>query len=459
MVKVTDFTTFVTLGAYEYDGLGRRISETADSTTRHYYYSAGWQVLEERVGSSTDADRQFVWGTRYVDDLVLRDRDTSEPKNGVLNERLYALQDPNFNVAALANTGGAIQERYVYEAFGRAKVLDADFSADADGASDFGWEYRYTGRRYDLATGLYHYRNRPYHAELGCFLGRDPIGYGGGVNLYDYVGNAPLDMLDPFGLVPKPKPKNLCKLKTLFCLLAKKGKKVKIVLPKGVLPGGTHHFKGDLGKKYPKGVKFDADGFPDFSPYLADDIPGLKSSEVTIPDMTGVNQVDFPVANELAGIDEATRKRFGLTWHHHQDMETMQLIPSEINHPSATPHTGGAAFARAAREAGLWKTISGMGAAIFIPRLWELPEDATWLDYGKAGLRDTYDWVSPDPGVLDILEGHEEAAKIMSDSFLSIDQEALERKNKLKEELFAPHQMEKKPRRKKGGFWGWLFGW
>jgi hypothetical protein len=100
---------------YSYDGLDRRAVRTKYSggvatETRHYYYSAAWQDIEERVGSSTNAERQAVWGLRYVDNLVLRDRDTTG--SGTLNERLYGLQDPNWNITSVASTSGAVQERF-----------------------------------------------------------------------------------------------------------------------------------------------------------------------------------------------------------------------------------------------------------------------------------------------------------------------------------------------------------
>ncbi len=69
--------------------------------TRHFYYTSAWQVLEERVDSSASPTRQFVWGLRYIDDCVLRDRDTSG--SGMLDERLYALQDGNWNVTSVTN--------------------------------------------------------------------------------------------------------------------------------------------------------------------------------------------------------------------------------------------------------------------------------------------------------------------------------------------------------------------
>jgi hypothetical protein len=88
-----------TLGAYQYDGMNRRVVKTAGGTVRHYYYTAQWQIIEERVGSATTPDRQFVWGLRYLDDLVLRD-------NGTV--RFYAFHD-YFNCTAIVNTSGVVQ--------------------------------------------------------------------------------------------------------------------------------------------------------------------------------------------------------------------------------------------------------------------------------------------------------------------------------------------------------------
>jgi RHS repeat-associated protein len=63
----------------------------------------------------------------------------------------------------------------------------------------YAWTTLYTGRESDNGTGLYYYRARYYDATIGTFVGRDPIGYRGGINLYEYCGDDPLDGTDPYG--------------------------------------------------------------------------------------------------------------------------------------------------------------------------------------------------------------------------------------------------------------------
>ncbi len=185
LVKVVDGST--TIAEYQYDGLNRRVVKKlydsgSLSETRHIFLSAADQILEERVDSSTDADRQFTWGAGFIDALILRTRDTDS--NGSLDESLYALQDARWNVTALIDTSGSALERIIYNAYGASTIVEADFSADTDGVSDYDWEFRFTGREADRETGLHYFRARYYHCRIGRFLGRDPMTYVDGMNLY-----------------------------------------------------------------------------------------------------------------------------------------------------------------------------------------------------------------------------------------------------------------------------------
>ena len=210
----------------QYDGLNRRtvrkMEFMATEAYQHFYYNASWQILEMRPDSSgnppEDADPyyQYVWSARYIDSPVLRDRnadadgetgDLGKTGSG-LEERLYYLTDANFNVTTLVDTSGDAVEHYQYDPYGKLRVFNgaapdsdgAEWTDDPNNASDVSNVILYTGREYDPETGLYHYRTRPYHAELGRFISQDPIGYrAGDPNLYRYVGNSPVYGVDPTG--------------------------------------------------------------------------------------------------------------------------------------------------------------------------------------------------------------------------------------------------------------------
>jgi RHS repeat-associated protein len=91
-----------------------------------------------------------------------------------------------------------VVEKYTYDAYGTPVIRNA--SGAILTASAITNPHMFTGRRLDSETGLYHYRNRVYSPVIGRFLQRDPIGYFDSMNLFQYVGNSPLNWLDPFGL-------------------------------------------------------------------------------------------------------------------------------------------------------------------------------------------------------------------------------------------------------------------
>jgi len=184
------------VAAYQYDGATRRTTKTVGSDTHHYFYNDQWRPVEERVNAATTAERQYVWGVRYRDDLVFRERDTTG--DGSLDERLYVTHD-YYNPTAIINTSGFVEERYAYSAFGVRRIMGPDFSDRA--SSNFDWDFGFHGQFLDEESGYYNYAYRYYSPELGRFINRDPIEERGGINLYAFVGNSPVNRYDRFGLL------------------------------------------------------------------------------------------------------------------------------------------------------------------------------------------------------------------------------------------------------------------
>ncbi|MCP4485971.1 MAG: RHS repeat-associated core domain-containing protein [Gammaproteobacteria bacterium] len=61
-------------------------------------------------------------------------------------------------------------------------------------------DLRFPGQVYDVETGLYYNYFRYYDPETGRYVTSDPIGLYGGLNTFVYVGNDPINWIDPYGL-------------------------------------------------------------------------------------------------------------------------------------------------------------------------------------------------------------------------------------------------------------------
>jgi RHS repeat-associated protein len=109
----------------------------------------------------------------------------------VASTNYYYTRDHLGSIRELTNSAGVVQARYDYDPYGRRTKLSGTLDAD----------FGFTGHYYHQRSGLHLALFRAYDADLGRWISRDPIGEQGGINLYGYVGNNPVEIVDPLGLV------------------------------------------------------------------------------------------------------------------------------------------------------------------------------------------------------------------------------------------------------------------
>ena len=252
------------------------------------------------------------------------------PTAKLVNGKAYSIISDHLGTPILAvdSEGNEVWNRQL-DIYGRVK-REIKASSLGDDVRPF-IPFLYQGQYYDFETGLCYNRFRYYSPETGAYISQDPIGLMGGGNLYAYVGD-PNICLDIFGLakINKGKPK-----------YAPNEKKW---LEKG---GSIDKSLGDNNWKYTdwegNTVPY-VNGFPDFK--NGTDKEGNKTfvkQSVEIQDLQFNYTTDFTKANDEA-LKKGQPKESDTTWHHHENMITMQEVDEEI-HQRFT-HEGGCAASK-----------------------------------------------------------------------------------------------------------------
>lgn len=184
---------------FGYDWRGRRVSKKAWTTqgglptTDLRFVHDGWNLAAELDGANSVV-RSYAWGL----DLS-GSRQGAGGVGGLLAVNVpgsgpqFAAYDGNGNVAGLLQASdGAVTASYEYGAFGEL-IRSSGPLAEAN-------PVRFSTKYLDAETGLSYYGYRYYDSSTGRWLNRDPLGEAGGVNLYGFVGNGPLNAVDALGL-------------------------------------------------------------------------------------------------------------------------------------------------------------------------------------------------------------------------------------------------------------------
>jgi RHS repeat-associated protein len=175
---------------FKYDPMGRRIEKklvtvlnnvTQPTTTWSYVYDGDNIIMETLQVEGASAVKTFYTHGQGTDEHLALERG---------GQFYYYLADGLGSVTAITDASKVVKQSYTYDSFGMAKAANNTFLNS----------YTYTGREWDKESGLYYYRARYYDPMEGRFLSRDPIEFEGGINLYAYVENNPINFDDPLGL-------------------------------------------------------------------------------------------------------------------------------------------------------------------------------------------------------------------------------------------------------------------
>lgn len=186
---------------YEYDCSGRLIRRISGDGSWVTYIYNGNQVSEEH--HSDGSSKTFVWGTYIDEPVAIR----TKSQFGAV-AIYYPLSGLNHNVEALTDAQGQVVERYSVQPYGAftAWAPGADGIAGSNDdvalqASELKNNLIFQGRPFDADAGIYYWRARWYSPVLMKWLSNDPLMYeAGDANLMRFVGNDPVNRVDPMGL-------------------------------------------------------------------------------------------------------------------------------------------------------------------------------------------------------------------------------------------------------------------
>jgi RHS repeat-associated protein len=187
--------------------LQNRLFHASRVKDTYYSYNGDDFLIKKQLknGSLVENETNYV----RLGDLVLQERDAN---NAVIREYTWGpnqgggiggllnlaqgglnysyLYDGKDNITSLIDGTQSVAAAYAYDPFGNLMARTGTLDQP----------YGFSTKPYDENTGLYYYGYRFYRPSIGRWISRDPIREQGGLNLYGFVQNNPVNRLDPLGL-------------------------------------------------------------------------------------------------------------------------------------------------------------------------------------------------------------------------------------------------------------------
>lgn len=208
---------------YTYDANGALTSITENGQTSQYQYDLAGNLLQAKLNNKTidySVDGKDRRVAKAVDGIVQQRfiyQDQLNPiaeldkDNNVVSRFIYA---DKAHVPSYMEKAGKTY-RIISDHLGSVRLVvdvndgtiaqqlnyDTNGNVLLDTNSEF-QPFGYAGGIYDVDTGLVRFGARDYDPVVARWTSKDPIRFDGGINLYGYVNNDPVNRIDPLGLGP-----------------------------------------------------------------------------------------------------------------------------------------------------------------------------------------------------------------------------------------------------------------
>jgi RHS repeat-associated protein len=184
---------------YDFDNSLQEVTDLSTNTNQvTYYRNALGQVIAEKL--PTNITFLINGGRRVLVELTQNGRTehTYNPTNLSIvhsakgGEDYWTTSDEIGSMRVLTDSLENLKSIPTYRPFGDPELLEINQSP---------FRFGFGNMWFTQGVPFLHTENRSYRTDLGRFLQRDPTGILQGANLYRYVKNSPLDLVDPTGLV------------------------------------------------------------------------------------------------------------------------------------------------------------------------------------------------------------------------------------------------------------------
>ena len=174
-----------------YDAYGRRIAKQeviGGATNKWYYVYDGWAVIAVLNGTNGALVESYTRGVGLAGDVgtLIAARHHA----GTYNNQVIYLHSNHRGDVILARSGATTIGACDYAPYGALRSTSGAYDS----------RFKFSSKERDASADVYYFGFRFYDPNLQRWLNRDPLGEAGGINLYQYAGNSPVNFVDAYGL-------------------------------------------------------------------------------------------------------------------------------------------------------------------------------------------------------------------------------------------------------------------